>query len=1164
MRKDLFKMNPQYNLGSYLKTALRINLGIGVTMGLVTFGGLLGPTYPLLGDSPFSKPGPVQKKTLQVSKPNNNSQLPEMGLSSNELVVLRDKTAQQEARIALLNNQINALNSQIRELNRTLFAKDHAIDNSKLRSLHQKLQAKNQSTSKLEDRIAALEGEIAEYKHKAQVNEVTIGSLSEMIALLKDNKEKVYAQHLDELHQMEVLAKAERQKLQEKLDSYNSDDTKWKLALKQKKDELKSKEEHFNQTLEEHNLSRQELENQIRSLNTEIEFLSVQLETERGRQKELRQEQNTWDKYSEELSQQLTALNETHDKVQEALLKVSKNAVAIDEDHEIYHVLQTYQHHNDVSEHKRAHALITDQHETLQTVLQQTLNAKQADLKLHAQLENKIRALQQELAKANETITSLRSEDENTLMKIARVGAEREDELQAQQLLDAFREREIRKEYDGIDDKLAYEQDQRKLLQTHLINLSLASDDRENEISDWIKNWEILVVKAELERDAALAKLELYIHGQDEVAEQLKRINAKYAELEGLLQLETLNHQNQLTEMEEQLAIYKEEAAHQKLDASLTQLTHMLEKKESEDKFTNLMTLESIDKEIVNALETERDEAFKSLAFAEERQNELLTQVNELSEKYARLESEYKQHHETANSNEDNFAQQIQDLEALTQKLHDALESEKTTFAKHKEEAEKQQVELTRLYEEAKNKSLALEQDLAATIARHSDESNETILNLEFEREQAFKNLETAEAKKAELQDQYNELTQKHTQLEKEHADVRLQHSEANESASNLAFERDQALKNANTLETRNAEIQAQFEELTHKYAQLQDEFHHTKTAHSNEIEESFNNFQTEREQVLRSLSAAEEKQNDLLKQLDQLSDKYATLETDFKAKEQSSKESHEGYLNQIQELENLTQELKHELSNERDALAKYRHEIEQHQSKVNELVEAVNNLEKERDDAQSKLSIAEAQQILITEELENLSKKYDQVQRDFQSHSQKAVQSSTEFHDQLLLLEAHTKTLEEELRKEKQLAYDKVQDHDRFIAALEDEREAALQKAQVTDQQKEEALSGLNSLRNKVIQLENQLTQESANAQNVIQQLENQLENARAELDALHGTMMTSQDHYSEKEQKFLDREKNYQEKINALEKDMTDLQKFLDEERVRWDALEKELQQN
>lgn len=1188
MRKDLFRMKSEYNLGSYIKTAFRINMGIGLTMGIVTFGGLLG-SYPLLGDShsPFTTPQPVQKRTLTVTK--QAPQLPEMGLSSNELLVLRDKAAQQEARIALLNNQINSLNAQIRELNRTLFAKDNALDNSKFRAMNEKIQQKNRANAKLEQKIASLEADLQEQRHKVHVNEVTIGSLSEMITLLKENKEKVYAQHLDELHQMEVLAKTERERLQHKLNEFTKDDSVWKVALKQKKDELKDKEDHFNKALEEHNLSRQELEQQISTLTSEIQLLTVQLDNEKGRQNELREEQQTWDKYSQDLALQLNALSDTHEYIHKALLTVSRNAVAIDEDHRINNLLQTYHHQKDVAEHKKTAVLIQDQHETLKTILDSTLAEKDADRKLHDELQRTIQSLQEDLEKAYQTIANLSVSDENNLIQIAQLGADREDELQAQNLYNAFREREIRNEFSGIDDKYAYEKDQRMLLQQHLIALSLLSHDREAEIAEWVKNWEKLVVKAQLERDAALLQLQAYSHNQHEVAEQLRNINNKYNELETLLVQDRNQYQNQLAEIAGELTLAQEEAAHSKVNATLEQLTGMLQKKESEDRVSALISLENADKEIVNALETERDEAFKSLAHAEERQAELLKQVDELTQKYAKLEQDYKERHATANNSEESFAQQIQELEALTLKLHDALESEKNDFARHKEEAAKQQAELSRLYEQARDKAVALEQDLNTTTTRLSQDSNEAISNLELEREQALKNLEASEARKAELHEELEiekaKFIQHKSDVEKQHSELSRLYEEArskaiafeqdlntttqkiaqesDETITNLAIERDQAYKNLQDSEAKRNELNTQFDELTRKFNQLENDFHNTKSQHGEEISTTLRQFEQEREEALKSLSEAEAKQDHLLKQLDDLTSKYALLESQFKERDSTANASHENFITQIQGLENFTQELKQELSQERDALGKYRKEMQDNKAQLDHLAGTVANLERERDDAISKLSIAEAQQILLTEELENLSNKYDQVQKDFQSHSQNAIKSSGEFKDQLLLLEAHAKTLEDELRKEKEAASARNNDHYEVIAALEEEREAALQRAQVTDQHKEEALNSVTILRNKVIELENQLTQQAANTQNVIQQLENQLETTRAELDEVHSTMMTSQDHYSEKEQHFIEKEKTYKQQIESLEKDMNDIQKFLDDEKVRWSKLEDELRQ-
>ena len=46
MRKDLYSSKPQSDQ-KLRKTAFRINIGIGLTMGIIAFGGMLGPSWPL-------------------------------------------------------------------------------------------------------------------------------------------------------------------------------------------------------------------------------------------------------------------------------------------------------------------------------------------------------------------------------------------------------------------------------------------------------------------------------------------------------------------------------------------------------------------------------------------------------------------------------------------------------------------------------------------------------------------------------------------------------------------------------------------------------------------------------------------------------------------------------------------------------------------------------------------------------------------------------------------------------------------------------------------------------------------------------------------------------------------------------------------------------------
>lgn len=531
-------------------------------------------------------------------------------------------------------------------------------------------------------------------------------------------------------------------------------------------------------------------------------------------------------------------------------------------------------------------------------------------------------------------------------MAVAQRGVDLQYEKEAGELLSALREEDIRNQYQARMDQYSQdEQKKRNSLEDTLRDLASQSDMRERDIAEWITEWEKKVLAIELERDAALAKLQTYEQAQKELIDQIGEINRKYITLENGIDEERYLNQNELTELQEQLALTQEEAANAKLQLNLEKLALMLEKKNFEQSFSDVQLAQMSNHDALSALEQERNEAVTNLSMAEE---QLKMRVAD------------------SGASEELYLNQIHELEAMTLKLHNELAQEKENFALQRDTVEAHQRELAQLFEEARTKSESLERDLQEAHSQHREELSSLMGDLEEEKK-------------------------------KQYEIVQLSHM--------------------------------------------------------------------------------------------------------------------------------------------------------------------IENLEIERADAMQKLADKEEQQASLLKQMDELAVKYAQVEEEMHSNSSNSGQIAKEFHDQLERLESNVKRLEEELENEKKIGKLNFEDFNTAIAAVENERDAAVQRSQMSDEDKTSMLQSLDELRNKVITLENTLTDETSRAQNVIQSLENQLELTRANLDEMHSNLMSSEDQLSNKESKFLSQQENYQNKIQALEKELTEMQKFINEQQTEWKSMQMEI---
>lgn len=719
-------------------------------------------------------------------------------------------------------------------------------------------------------------------------------------------------------------------------------------------------------------------------------------------------------------------------------------------------------------------------------------------------------------------------------------------------------------------------------------------------------------------------RLETVVHDYDELIKELRAhqetlnkqitdlketVKGKDAEIAKLLEkiggletkIETLTTEN--TDLKEKLATANQkitdlESKITDLEGQVKDLTEKLNAKETEIKTLNetitslkeqiakLETEKAKDKEVYDKdkanLEKQLQEAKDALTKKETELNKIKEELKTANNDLATEKAKTAGLEEQVKAKDERIADLEKQIEALNKKIEEAGNNNTTIIEKYettikeketlieKLTSEKAELEKQLATEKAKNENLEKQ---VADLNTKADKAAEDLNKANAKISDLEKELAVEKEKNKNLTEQLNKIT---TELENKTKEVETLNKTVTELKEQLAKITAEQAKDKEACEKAKAELQEKL-----------DKANQDLTDKNNELD----NIKKELEQAKKDLAAEQAKNAGLDADNKAKADKIADLEkrlSELQDKLNTAAEDLKKANDRILELEKQLTEKETENKALTEQVEKLGKDLETKTAEVKTLTDKVTELEKQVAEKTAK-GEADAKEIeRLKAELEKLKKQLDDKNTEVENLNKEIVTlketvktlegEKTELTNNVTRLETEVKELKEKL----DTANNKILELEKENAGLKAENKALSDKVSNLEKQVEDAKATEKELREKITELTNKITElekatcdaeelkkliaEKANLEGqlkgkdeLIQELRNQITELKEKVKEID----TLKDKVKELEIKIvnLTNENNkLKEDLNAANTKIADLEKSLEDEKAKNEALEKD----